>query len=89
LFGPYILPALVRSNDYKWILLGTSGYVTGFYFEKPTITPSIRKLGVTRTGNSRPSIHPTPQYITSRPPSFPSAGPDAGLFLSVAVISGL
>jgi hypothetical protein len=76
-------------NRYKWILLDKPGFITGFYFEKPIASPVIMRLGVTRDRNSGSKGHPNLQYPACDAPYLPLVGPNAGLFLSVAVLSGL
>jgi hypothetical protein len=89
LFRPYVLPKLVIANRYKWILLGNQGYITGFYYEKPIARPVIIRFGVIRDGNSELKTHQTPQFPAYDSPYLLLVGPDAGLFLSIAVLSGL
>lgn len=89
LFGPYVLPQLVMANRYKWILLGNRGCITGFYYEMPIARPAIMRLGVIGDGNSELKTYQTPQFPACDSPYLPLVGPDAGLFLSIAVLSGL
>ena len=89
LFGPYVLPQLVIANRYKWILLKNWGCITGFYYEKPTARPVIMRLGVTADENSESKAHQNPQFHACDSPYLPSVGPDAGLFLSIALLSSL
>ena len=89
LFGPYVLPNLVMASRYKWVLLGNPGCITGFYYEKPIACPVIMRLGVVGDGNSELETHQIPQFPVCDSPYIPLVGPGAGLFLSVAVLSGL
>jgi hypothetical protein len=77
------------TNRYKWILLKNRGCITGFYYEKPIARPVTMRLGVIGDGNSELITHQTPQFPACDSPYLPSVGPDAGLFLSIAVLSGL
>lgn len=80
----------MQNDKYKWIPFDIRGYVTGFYFEALTTVLSITRLGVTtRSVTTWPTTHPTPQYIVCNIPRNPSAGADAGLYLSFARLSGL
>ena len=88
-FGPYILPQLVMSNMYKWILLDKPGIITGFYFEKPIASPLIIRLGVTSDRNLGSKRHLNLIYCACNAPYLPLVGPNAGLFLSVAILSDL
>lgn len=88
-FGPYIRPSLVASNGYKWILLGQEGYVAGFYYENVTSGTTIMRLGVIGDGTPARAAPLLPQYHNCDCPSPPIGTPNAGLFLSVAVLSSL
>jgi hypothetical protein len=72
-------------NQYKWILLENGGCVTGLYCENSLST--IMRIGVVGDGTSPTTTPLTPQY--SLCPIPPIAGPNAGLFLSVAILSDL
>ena len=76
-------------GKYKWILLKCNGCIAGFYYENPTTRPTIIRLGITSDGTSSPDTALIPQYAACDFPSPPIAGPNAGLFLSVAVLSDL
>lgn len=76
-------------NEYKWILLKTKGYVTGFYYENLTSGTTVMRLGVTSDGISGTATPRAPQYHACDIPLPPIAGPNAGLFLSVAVLHDL
>jgi hypothetical protein len=77
---------LVMENDYKWILLGSKGCITGFYYENSPPCSKIMRLGITSDNTHTTTTALTPQYHICEIP--PIAGPNAGLFLSVAILSG-
>jgi hypothetical protein len=72
-------------NEYKWVLLRNKGCVTGLYYENSL--SKIMRLGVIGDGTPPTTTPLTPQYPVCKIP--PIAGPDAGLFLSVAILSDL
>jgi hypothetical protein len=78
----------VRSG-FKWIFLKNKGYVSGFYYENPASGPTIMRLGITSDGTSHSGTPLMPQYAEWGLPSPPIAGPNAGLFLSVAHLGNL
>jgi hypothetical protein len=88
-FGSYILPSLVTSNSYTWILLQQEGCIAGLYYENNKYDEVITRLGVTGdsiTGRATPLL---PQYQNCDCPSPPIGSPNSGLFLSVAALSDL
>jgi len=75
-------------NKYKWILLDQPGSITGFYFEWPN-SPVIMRIGVTRDSNLVNTGSPNLTFTACSAPYLPRVGPNAGLFMSVAVLSNL
>ena len=89
-FGSYILPPLVISRQYKWILLQNEGCISGLYCENVNSGNTIMRLGVIGDGTTTRAAAPlTPQYHNCDFPSPPIGSPNAGLFLSFAVLSDL
>lgn len=88
-FGSYILPSLVINNQYKWILLQNDGCISGLYYENVSSGRTIMRLGVIGDGTTTRAAPLTPQYHNCDFPSPPIGTPNAGLFLSFAVLSGL
>lgn len=76
------------SNKYKWILLNRPGSITGFYFEWPN-SAVIMRIGVTRDSNFVASRSPSLEFTACSAPRLPRVGHNAGLFMSVAVLSSL
>jgi hypothetical protein len=89
LFGSYILLYLVENKKYKWILLKKKEYVAGLYYKNPITSPIIIRLGITSNSTSLSDIALMPRYAILGFPSPPIAGPNAGLFLLVTVLSDL
>jgi hypothetical protein len=89
LFGSYILLYLVENKKYKWILLKKKGCVVGFYYENPTTSPIIIRLGITSDNTSLSDIALMPRYAILGFPSPLIAGPNTRLFLLVVVLSNL
>jgi hypothetical protein len=88
-FGSFILPCLVVENAYNWILLKTSKWVSGLYYENPNPRTTIMRLGVVGDGPIASATPLLPQYYDCDFP-FPLIGsPNAGLFLSVAALNDL
>ncbi|PBP19331.1 hypothetical protein BUE80_DR009929 [Diplocarpon rosae] len=88
-FGSYILPSMVVDNGYKWILLRHEGCVTGFYYENVKFGKTIMRLGVTGDGTALGAAPLQPQYHQCGFPSPQIGSPNAGLFISIAVLHGL
>jgi len=88
-FGSYIRPSMVIGNGYKWILLQPEGYITGLYHEKVRSGMAIMRLGVIGEGTFPGAAPRRPQYHNCQFPSPPIGAPNAGLFLSFAVLDGL
>jgi hypothetical protein len=55
----------------------------------PIARPTIMRLGVIGNGNSELKTQQTPHFPICDSPYLPLVGPDAGLFLSITVLSGL
>jgi hypothetical protein len=83
-----MLPKQVLDNKYKWILLDRPGSITGFYFEWPN-SAVIMRIGVTRDSNLVTIGSPNLKFMACSAPRLPRVGPNAGLFISVAVLSSL
>jgi hypothetical protein len=79
----------VVSNSYKWILLQNKGCVSGLYYENVKSGTTITRLGVIGDSTTVRAAPLPPQYHDCGFPSPPIGRPNAGLFLSVAVLSGL
>jgi len=79
----------VGSNRYKWILLQQEGCIAGFYYENVNSGTTIMRLGVTGDGTAARAAPLPPQYHNCNFPSPPIGSPNAGLFLSFAVLSSL
>jgi len=79
----------VVSNGYKWILLQQEGLIAGFYYENVDSGTTIMRLGVTGDSNTTRAAPLLPRYQNCDFPSPPIGSPNAGLFLSVAALSGL
>lgn len=77
------------SNRYKWILLKPAGFIVGFYYENVISGTTIMRLGVTGDGTPIRAASLPPQYHNCGFPSPPIGSPNAGLFLSFAVLTGL
>lgn len=77
---------MVIVNGYKWILLRHEGYITGLYHEHVRSGVAIMRLGVIGEGTSSGAAPLPPQYHNCRFPSPPIGAPNAGLFLSFAVL---
>ncbi|PVH70804.1 hypothetical protein DL98DRAFT_373904, partial [Cadophora sp. DSE1049] len=88
-FGSYIRPSMVIGNGYKWILLRHEGYITGLYHENVKSGMAIMRLGVIGDGTALGAAPLQPQYHNCGFPSPPIGAPNAGLFLSFAVLHGL
>ncbi|KAH9208844.1 hypothetical protein DL95DRAFT_32875 [Leptodontidium sp. 2 PMI_412] len=88
-FGSYILPSMVISNGFKWILLQHEGYIAGLYYENVKSGMTIMRLGVIGDGTAPGATPLQPQYHNCGFPSPPIGAPNAGLFLSFAVLHGL
>ncbi|KAH6692790.1 hypothetical protein BKA61DRAFT_281285 [Leptodontidium sp. MPI-SDFR-AT-0119] len=88
-FGSYILPSMVIGNGYKWILLRHEGYIAGLYYENVKSGMTIMRLGVIGDGTAPGAAPLQPQYHNCGFPSPPIGTPNAGLFLSFAVLDGL
>jgi hypothetical protein len=89
LFGSHILLYLVENKKYKWILLKKKRCVVGFYYENPTIGPTIIRLGIISDSTFLSDTTLMPRYAILGFPSPLIAGLNAGLFLLVAVLSNL
>ncbi|RFU30579.1 hypothetical protein B7463_g5803, partial [Scytalidium lignicola] len=85
-FGSFINPQLVKNNRYMWILLEGKGNITAMFYEIP-LYQAIVRLGVVRGQSFSDDTILMPRYHNVSFPKF--AGPDAGLFLSVAHLGGL
>lgn len=86
-FGSFILPRLVGKNIYNWVFLGSRGSILALYYENLPSGSVITKLGIIGDGVSPMTTPLTPHYHVCDFPVI--ASPNAGLFLSVAVLSGL
>lgn len=89
LFGLYILPHLVVKGKYKQILLKSNRCIARFYYKNPTTCQTIIRLSITSDGTSPLDTALILQYATCDFPSPLIAGPNAGLFLLVVVLSDL
>ena len=79
-FGSYILPDYVQQK-YRWFRLESEGYIVGFYYEASKM---ITRLGITSDACEDRLGPQLPLYHDSDYPLI--AGPDAGLFVSVACL---
>jgi hypothetical protein len=77
---------LILQEEYKWIRLKSKGCIVGFYYED-SFHPKIIRIGAISNGSSTECPLLIPQYQICNVPSI--AGPDAGLFLSVAPLAGI
>jgi hypothetical protein len=80
---------MVIDNGYKWILLQHEGCIAGLYYENVKSGTTIMRLGVTGDGTTPRAAPLHPQYHNCGFPSPPIGTPNAGLFLSFAVLHGL
>ncbi|KUJ07346.1 uncharacterized protein LY89DRAFT_545051, partial [Mollisia scopiformis] len=69
--------------------LQQKGCVAGFYYENVTSGTTIMRLGVTGDDTPSRAARLPPLYHNCGFPSPPIGSPNAGLFLSIAVLSGL
>jgi hypothetical protein len=89
-FGPYILPSLVASNHYKWVLLcPNEGCLSGLFYEDVNSGRTIKRLGAISDGTTARAASLRPQYHNFDFPSPLIGSPNAGLFLSYAVFTDL
>lgn len=51
-FGSYILPSLVISRQYKWILLQNDGCISGLYYKNVNSVRTIMRLGAIGDGTT-------------------------------------
>ncbi len=89
-FGSYSFASLVVSNYYKWILLSPNkGCPSGLFYEDTSPRTAIMRLGVISDGTPARAASLQPQYHNCNLPSPSIGSPNSGLFLSIAVFTGL
>lgn len=79
----------MTKNYYRWILLQQEGCIAGFYYENVNSGIVIKRIGVTGDGTPARATALPPQYYNCEFPWFLKGMPNTGLFLSLAVLSGL
>ena len=77
------------TNSYKWILLQQEEFISGFYYKNIDSGTTIMRLGVIGDSTTARATTLLPRYYNCDFPSPSIGSPNAGLFLSVAALSGL